>query len=188
MKCRYVGQSIPSGRLRACRLISGGQSFAPERTREILQQFADRAFRHPASKETMDRLMALVQARRRAGHGPFQAFKDGLKAALCSPEFLYLTEPGAAGVELSAHALVARLSYFLCSSLPDMELRQLADSGQLLNKDVLVAQARRMFASQSQMSLSRPFSTPGSTSAALATCCQTVLFLNGTTPRICRRR
>lgn len=127
--------------------VLGDKPFAPERTREILQRFADKAYRRPAAKEEVDRLMSVVETRRQAGQTPFNAMKDGLKAALCSPAFLYLTEPGAKAVKLNAHALASRLSYFLWSTMPDAELRKLADSGDLLKDEVLLAQTRRLLAS-----------------------------------------
>ncbi|MEK6234657.1 MAG: DUF1592 domain-containing protein [Planctomycetales bacterium] len=69
---------------------------------------------------------------------------------IASPEFLYLVEPTTetddANRELSAHELAARLSYFLWSSLPDAELRSLADSGELLKPAVLQRQTQRMLA------------------------------------------
>jgi hypothetical protein len=84
-----------------------------------------------------------------------------LKTALCSPAFIYLVEPeggpeaGPAARKpeapkdrtLHAHALASRLSYFLWSSMPDAELRRVADSGELLQARVLVAQVRRLLAS-----------------------------------------
>lgn len=137
------------------RTVLGEQPFVPERTREILERFASRAYRRPARADEVDRLMGVVDARRKAGADAFAAMKDGLKAALCSPAFLYLVEPetgggGADGQEggkaLSAHALAARLSYFLWSTMPDAELRAKADTGELLKPDVLIAQTRRMLA------------------------------------------
>lgn len=127
--------------------ILGKQPFTPERSREILQNFADRAYRRPATKEEVDRLMRVVDTRRQAGQTPFAALKDGLKAALCSPAFLYLVEPDAKDEKLTAHALASRLSYFLWSTMPDDELRRVADSGALLQDKVLLAQTHRMLAS-----------------------------------------
>lgn len=133
------------------RAVLGSQPFSQERTRDLLTRFARRAYRRPARNDEIDRLMAVVTARQNSGRAPFDAFKDGLKAILCSPAFLYLEEPepGAAastpgGDRLPAHALAARLSYFLWSSMPDTKLSGLADSGELSQPDVLVAQARRM--------------------------------------------
>jgi hypothetical protein len=132
--------------------VLGDKPFAPGRTREILQTFADRAYRRPATKDEVDRLVAVADARVKAGHSPLEGLKDALKAALCSPAFLYLsneTVPGADQVKkpaLNAHALASRLSYFLWSTLPDAELLRLARNGELLQPDVLVAQTRRLLA------------------------------------------
>ena len=132
------------------RAILGDQPFAPERTRTILENFAQRAYRRPVRAEEVDRLMRVVDARRQQGKAPFEAMKDGLKAALCSPAFIYMVEPAAEETKersLSAHALATRLSYFFWSTMPDAELRRLADSGELLKPEVLTAQARRLLAS-----------------------------------------
>ena len=45
------------------------------------------------------RLMAVVETRRREGRSDLEAMKDGLKAVLCSPAFLYMVEPDAAAVK-----------------------------------------------------------------------------------------
>ena len=130
--------------------VLGGVPFAPERTREILEQFASRAYRRPARADEVDRLMEVVAGRRQQGKSAFDAMKDGLKAALCSPTFLYLVEPESVAASeraLSAHALAARLSYFFWSTIPDAELRQLADDGELTKPEVLRAQVRRLLAS-----------------------------------------
>ncbi len=147
----------------AHRAIFGERPFAPERTREIVTTFATRAYRRPVAAEDVDRLMAVVARRRGEGRTPEEALRDGLKAALASPAFLYLSDPAreARGIRsesegeserritrrLSAHALATRLSYFLWSTMPDAELRSTADSGTLLTPAVLVAQARRLLAS-----------------------------------------
>ncbi len=131
--------------------VLGGKPFEAERTRELLTAFATRAYRRPATDEEVERLMGVVDARKKEGRDDFGAFKDGLKAALCSPAFIYLSEPAEKAAEsetrLSAHALASRLSYFLWSTTPDAELRRLADSGELLQEEVLVGQARRLLAS-----------------------------------------
>ncbi len=129
--------------------ILGGKAFEADRTREILEAFASRAYRRPARPDEVNRLMAVVEQRRKDGRAPLDALKDALKAALCSPAFLYLAEPepDAKGKALPAHALAARLSYFLWSTMPDAELTALAQSGELLKSEVLLAQTRRMLAS-----------------------------------------
>ncbi|MEM0895580.1 MAG: DUF1592 domain-containing protein [Verrucomicrobiota bacterium] len=128
-------------------LILGNKPFKPERTREILKEFADRAYRRPASTEEVNNLMNVVKVRRTEGHSPKQAMKDALKAALCSPAFVYLAEPAKNeenGEKLGAHDLASRLSYFLWSTMPDAELRALADSGKILKPAVLRAQMHRL--------------------------------------------
>jgi cytochrome c553/PAS domain-containing protein len=132
--------------------VLGSAPFASGRTREILETFATRAYRRPVRPDEVDRLMAVVAQRRAQGRDDFGALRDGLKAALCSPAFLYLVEPDpepAAGGDrrLTPHALATRLSYFLWSTMPDAELRRLADSGAILQPDVLRAQTRRLLGS-----------------------------------------
>ena len=130
--------------------VLGGEPFAPERTRGILENFATRAYRRPARADEVERLMQVVEGRRQQGKSAFDALKDGLKAALCSPAFLYLVEPEGAPTNdraLSPHALAARLSFFFWSTTPDAELRRLADSGMLTKPEVLRAQVRRLLAS-----------------------------------------
>lgn len=129
------------------RAVLGDGPFEASRTRELLEAFASRAYRRPVRPEEVDRLMAVVGARQKAGQDEFSAFKDALKTVLCSPAFLYLDEPAAKPDTLGAHALASRLSYFLWSTTPDAELRALADSGELLKPDVKLSQVRRLLAS-----------------------------------------
>ncbi len=132
--------------------VLGDKPFEPGRTRAILEAFANKAYRRPVLPDELERLMALVERRRQDGRTPFEALKDALTAVLCSPAFLYLSEPAPAGGDtrgkpLAAYDLASRLSYFLWSSLPDDELFRLAKSGEILKSDVLAAQTRRMLAS-----------------------------------------
>ena len=135
------------------RAALGDTTFTPEKMRDILRSFADRAYRRPATTDEVDRLVAVAAKRMSAGHPPLEGFKAGLKAALCSPAFLYLSQdvvPGPADPNtrprLNAYALASRLSYFLWSSMPDAELLRLARSGELTRPEVLAAQTRRMLA------------------------------------------
>ncbi len=132
----------------ARRLALGESAFQPERTREILQNFATRAYRRPARPEEVDRLMSVVEARRKGGASPFDALKDGLKAALCSPAFLYLAESDSPkATRLAPYALASRLSYFLWSSMPDEQLLRHAASGDLAKTETLLAETRRLLSS-----------------------------------------
>jgi hypothetical protein len=81
---------------------------------------------------------------------PFaEAMVLGYKAVLCSPHFLFLVEPidesrGERRAELDDHAVAARLSYFLWSTMPDRELRDLAVKQELRKPAVLRAQVERL--------------------------------------------
>ena len=121
--------------------VLGKKPFAAENIRELLQTFADRAFRRKASTEEIDRLMAVAEKRIAGGHPPLDGFKAALKAALCSPGFLYLSQDTQKdSKKLSSQALASRLSYFLWSTMPDDELMK----HDLTQPDVLLAQSRRM--------------------------------------------
>lgn len=127
------------------REVFGKDGFQKDKIRNILRRFADRAYRRPATEEEVDRLVSVAETRLDAGHSPRQATKDAIKAALCSPAFLYLAEPGEeAEKKLGPHDLASRLSYFLWSTMPDDELRALADDGSIAKPDVLLAQFERL--------------------------------------------
>jgi len=120
-------------------------AFSAEKTRQLLQSFADRAYRRPATQEEVDHLMAVAEKRTNNGHSPLDGFKAALKAALCSPSFVYLSqETQGESKKLGGYALASRLSYFLWSAMPDDQLMTLAANGELTKPEVLLAQTRRM--------------------------------------------
>jgi hypothetical protein len=132
-------------------------------TREILGQFAARAYRHPVDDLTRDRLAALAEA---VAVQPGQTFESGvaqaMAAILTSPRFLFreeVAEPeaGTPGRYPSAgeYDLASRLSYFLWSSMPDEELFRLAGQRQL--RANLHAQVERMLADPRSAELFRNF-------------------------------
>ena len=92
----------------------------------------------------LQRVMRVVGARIDGGASRWEAMADGMKMVLCSPNFLYLDEPADEDGKLTAHGLASRLSYFLWSSMPDAELRRLADHGSLSDEQVLSQQVERM--------------------------------------------
>ena len=121
------------------------KAFLPEKMREMLQSFATRAYRRPATQEEVDRLVAVAEKRVSTGHSPLDGFKAALKAALCSPGFVYLSqETQGDSKKLGGYALASRLSYFLWSTMPDDELIKLAANGEMTKPEVLLAQTRRM--------------------------------------------
>ena len=139
---------------------------APERrayARELLNNFARRAFRRPVEAKTLVRLVALAEG---VYTQPGQTFEGGIAqamaAVLASPRFLF-REEGVA-VEKSNHAyalideyaLASRLSYFLWSSMPDDELFRLAGQGQLRKN--LSSQVKRMLQDHRSEALIQNFS------------------------------
>ncbi len=119
--------------------------------RAILAPFTRRAWRRPVDPAELDRLMKLYSLAREQGDSFEAGVKLAMKAVLVSPHFLFLGDTRVPAVKspepqpLDDFALASRLSYFLWSSLPDDELLDLAERGQL--RANLTAQVRRMLAS-----------------------------------------
>ena len=132
-------------RLLAC-ATTGSQE---EQTREVLGRFLRRAFRRRLEPGELDRHVALVNRTIESGGAWHAGVQFAMQAALCSPKFLFHVEsddrPDADGVQsLDEFQLASRLAYFLWSTMPDDELLDLADRGQL--SENLDAQVRRMLA------------------------------------------
>ena len=126
--------------------LLGGDEFQSEQVSELVASFARRAFRRPVADEEVENLMRIFESRVADGHSELQAYKDTLKAVLCSPSFLYFSpSPSAAETndESGQHALAERLAYFLTSSMPDERLSSLADRD-LLQADKLKEEAVRL--------------------------------------------
>jgi Protein of unknown function (DUF1592)/Protein of unknown function (DUF1587)/Protein of unknown function (DUF1595)/Protein of unknown function (DUF1588)/Planctomycete cytochrome C len=107
----------------------------------LLQRFARRAFRRPVTVSDVAPYVAIVKQRMDAGAAFQDAMLGAYRGILTSPDFMLLRETAG---KLTAHALAARLSYFLWSSMPDDELSGLADKGELLKPEVLRAQTERL--------------------------------------------
>jgi mono/diheme cytochrome c family protein len=132
-------------RLLAC-AATGSQE---DQTREVLGRFLRRAFRRRLEPGELDRHVALVDKAVKSGCDWHAGVQFAMQAALCSPKFLFHVESDdqldAEGVQsLDEFQLASRLSFFLWSTMPDDELLDLADRGQL--SENLDAQVRRMLA------------------------------------------
>ncbi|MEL6898604.1 MAG: DUF1592 domain-containing protein, partial [Planctomycetota bacterium] len=108
-----------------------------------IRQFADRAFRRPATKEELNRLNDFYQLRISKGSAPLAAYKDTLKTILCSPGFLYL-QPVRQSNRVQPHGVATRLSYFLSSSTPDAQLSESATDQSILDREVRAKHAMRL--------------------------------------------
>ncbi len=125
-----------------------------------LIDFAALAHRRPLAKKEVEELNALYKKLRGEEIPHEEAFRMMLAKILVSPAFLYRLEkpgPGTAQGPVSHWELASRLSYFLWSSQPDDELRQLAAEGRLHEPEVLTAQTRRMLADAKTRRLATEF-------------------------------
>ena len=132
--------------------------------RRIVESLAGRAFRRPPAPAEVERYLSFVSEARRQGDPLEEGLAVALQAMLVSPDFLFRLERGEAagdatpGVQrLTEHELASRLSYFLWASMPDEELRRLADQRMLRTPEVLEAQVRRLLADPKSRSLVREF-------------------------------
>jgi hypothetical protein len=114
---------------------------------EALLDFAGRAYRRPLTDGEKQELRQLYRKLRDQRMPHEEAFRLTLARVLVAPAFLYRLEQPGPGTEprpVSDWELANRLSYFLWSSQPDAELREVAAAGRLHEPDVLIAQTRRM--------------------------------------------
>ncbi len=107
----------------------------------ILRDFARRAFRRPVNDADVKPYLALVKKKLDEKQTFEQALRVGLKAVLCSPDFLFLREKLG---KLDDFALASRLSYFLWSTMPDEELLALAEAKKLGDPATLRTQVERL--------------------------------------------
>ena len=108
----------------------------------VLIRVATAAFRRPVSGPEIKDYLELFDAQLSAGATMEEALRTAVAAILCSPDFLYLSEPEG---WLDDFAIASRLSYFLTRTFPDELLMQAAGKSEL-SKDpqALLAQTRRL--------------------------------------------
>lgn len=131
------------------------KSAAVDDAKEILDRILPRAFRRPVEASEVDSYLKLFVAATVKGRSFESALRVSLKAILCSPDFLFLSEPGIE--QIDQHALASRLSYFLWSSMPDEELRSFAENGSLNRPDILRAEVERMLKSARAAAFTKNF-------------------------------
>jgi mono/diheme cytochrome c family protein len=117
--------------------------------REVLRRFTTKAYRRPCDDRTLDRLVALAEDfYQQPGKSVQEGIAQAMVAVLSSPRFLFRVEDadtaGSAQVHafVDEYALASRLSYFLWSTMPDQELLDLAERGELRKN--LGPQVKRM--------------------------------------------
>ena len=114
-----------------------------------LDDLAPRAWRRALSKEESAALHAELDAWIGA-HGFEAALRLSIESILIAPDIAYLPRVGGGGEgdakPLDSWEIAARMSYLLWNSPPDAELRELAATDALQDREVVIDQAWRMLA------------------------------------------
>ena len=130
-------------------IMGDGNEESDARAHEVIRTFTNRGFRQPIDAGHADRFIAVYDRSRMLDYSFEESIKHSLTAVLCSPEFLFLTEPDEDSQNekprrITAYELASRLSAFLWCSIPDEELLALARTGTLLDRGILESQVERM--------------------------------------------
>ena len=117
---------------------------------KIVTALAHRAYRRPVTQVEVASLLKFVALARSRGETTEQGIQLAIQALLVTPQFLFRIEhdPNPTD-EQDVHRIpdvemASRLSYFLWSSMPDDELRGVAEAGKLHDPAVLDGQVKRM--------------------------------------------
>ena len=113
--------------------------------REVIDRFASRAFRRPATNLEIDRFEKIYELVRPELDSFESAIRETLAMVLISPQFLYHTIADEKVTD-EHYEFASRLSYFLWGSMPDEELLSLARDKKLLDKKIIESQVRRLMA------------------------------------------
>jgi hypothetical protein len=123
---------------------------------QILSVLIRRAYRRPVTKEDLIKPMELFRTEK----DPEMGMQNALSAILVSPHFLFRVEQDRTEksvYRISDIELASRLSFFLWSSVPDDELLDVAERGELSKPEILERQARRMLADSRSAALVNNF-------------------------------
>lgn len=116
----------------------------------FLDRYPRRAFRRPLTLEEREALRAAYDEALTDGFSEHEALATALSMMLQMPQFLYVTEVGEARAQepatrdLTDHEVAQRLALFFLDSIPDQELQDAADKGELRTVEQIEAQARRL--------------------------------------------
>lgn len=131
----------------SCEPISADEE--PACARQILSSLARRAYRRAVTENDVQGLMEFYKQGQLEG-GFETGIQFALERLLVSPDFLFRIEQDPRNAEpdsmypVTDTELASRLSFFLWSSLPDDELLDLVERGELRDPGVLETQVKRM--------------------------------------------
>src|SRR5262252_1731146 len=140
------GESLSRRRVFLCRPRNTSEEEPCAKT--ILSTVATRAYRRPVTDAEVMTLLRFYRTGR-ADVDFDTGIQHGIERILAAPSFLFRVERAPAGVRSGAYRLAdldiaSRLSFFLWSSIPDDELRDVAARGKLSDPAVLERQVIRM--------------------------------------------
>jgi Protein of unknown function (DUF1592)/Protein of unknown function (DUF1588)/Protein of unknown function (DUF1587)/Protein of unknown function (DUF1585)/Protein of unknown function (DUF1595) len=131
--------------------------------RKIITTLTTKAFRRPASEADIAVMTDFYRDARAQGGKFDSGIEAVIQRLLTDPDFIYRAEREPANVvagtayRISDLELASRLSFFLWSSIPDLELINLAAAGKLHTPAVLKQQVNRMIADPRAQALVRNF-------------------------------
>lgn len=115
---------------------------------QFVESFGKRAFRRPLTDDELDRWFGFFESQLDAidFDAALQLTVAGL---LQTPQFLYRLENDGSALnadqlELTQYEVASRLSYFFWETMPDSELLEAAEAGELATTEQLESQARRL--------------------------------------------
>jgi hypothetical protein len=124
-------------------------------------ELAAKAYRRRLSIAELDGLADFYRSLRRDdGLSHEEAIQDTIVSVLMSPFFCYrvdLLSNNDQQRPLTDDELASRLSYFLWSSMPDDELLQKAEAGELHRREMLIAQTQRLLSDDRVRGLATEF-------------------------------
>ena len=136
------------------------QEASIELATQRLVSFLTCAFRRKVADDEVA-AFAKVFAENFAENNSFtKSMQATVAAVLVSPDFLFLfqaSEQSLSADQRQGFVNASRLSYFLWASMPDQTLLELANSGELVTKEQIHQQARRMMVDKKVKSLATDF-------------------------------
>src|SRR5690606_15711425 len=107
---------------------------------EVVRAYARLAWRRPVLDDELSKLRTVYDRSFGKNSDALESLKQVFKAILLSPNFLFVNElePEAPGVQrLSPHQFAMRMSLVIWSSIPDLELLELAENGDIFEPETV---------------------------------------------------
>jgi hypothetical protein len=159
---KTAAQRATASKLPLIAAVPGRGTLPREAASRVVRPFMERAWRRPVQPLEVESVLTMFDRGIARGEDYESAVKMAFKAALVSPNFLFLVEPEPlerGTYLLGDFPLASRLSYFLWSSMPDDQLLTLADHGALSDPEVLRGEVLRMLRDPKSAALGHLFAS-----------------------------